>query len=93
MNRIADIQMLCARFDPAHLEVKDFSRSHKHHQAYGEGSHIEIIIASDDFAGKTAIERERLIHHALAQEFKNGLHALRIQAFSLKEFKARGGGT
>jgi len=69
-------------FSPKHLDVIDESSLHAGHAgAHPEGeSHFRIDIVSEAFAGKTRIERHRMINEALAAELKSRVHALAIKA-------------
>jgi len=73
---------LQAAFSPALLNVFDETSSHLGHvgwRATGE-THFRVEIVSQAFCGKSHIERHRMIHAALANEIKGGIHALSIMA-------------
>ena len=71
------------------LEVKDDSLNHVGHPEAkkSNGGHFDIVIVSPDFEGKTHLERHRMIYNVLNSEFKTGIHALRIRALSIQEYK------
>lgn len=71
-------EKLTAAFRPLHLKVTDESHKHKGHAgARPEGeSHFHVEIVSAAFAGKSRIERQRLIHAVLAEEMAAHVHAL-----------------
>ena len=52
------------------------------HGGWREGgeTHFRIDIVSAAFAGKSRVERHRLVNDILSDAFRNGLHALAIQA-------------
>jgi BolA family transcriptional regulator, general stress-responsive regulator len=84
MSKVADRieQLLCAQFAPTALSVMDDSAKHAGHagaRAGGE-SHFTVKIVSDAFAGKSRVERHRMVYAVLQPLFDAGLHALVIEA-------------
>ena len=73
---------LTAQLSPAHLKVIDESQQHHGHAGWREGgeTHFRVEIVSPAFAGKSRLERHRLINAALAEELAGGVHALAIAA-------------
>ena len=67
---------------PQRLNVIDESHQHQGHGGWREGgeTHFRVDIVSEAFAGKSRLERHRLINTALAQELADGVHALAIVA-------------
>ena len=84
MNAIAEriTQKLTEAFAPQELRVIDESHQHHGHGGWREGgeTHFRVDIVSDAFAGKSRLERHRLINAALAQELADRVHALAIAA-------------
>ncbi len=72
---------------PARLEVIDESHLHAGHAgARPEGeSHFRVEIVSTRFAGKSRVERQRMVYKLLDIEFANGLHALSLKALTPDE--------
>ncbi len=67
---------------PTALQVIDESRRHAGHSErhpHGE-SHFRVEVVSAAFAGKSRVERHRLVHSLLADELASGVHALAISA-------------
>lgn len=67
---------------PVSLVVIDESHHHAGHAGHdskGE-SHFRVEIVSDAFAGKTLVQRHRLVNSLLADELAGGVHALAISA-------------
>ena len=56
--------------------------------AEGE-THFRLTIVSTAFAGKSRIERHRLVHDVLAEELKDRVHALTLTARTPEETQAR----
>ncbi len=67
---------------PARLAVIDESHQHHGHSGWREGgeTHFRVDIVSQAFAGKSRLERHRLVNAALAEELAGGVHALAIVA-------------
>lgn len=67
---------------PTRIELTDDSEQHRGHGGYhpaGE-SHFTIRIESPAFAGKSRVERQRMVHAALGDLLKERVHALSITA-------------
>jgi len=80
-NRIRSL--LESAFSPTELDIRDDSHLHIGHEgAQGGKGHFSIRIVSQDFAGKTALERHRMIYRALGELIQSDIHALRIAASS-----------
>ncbi len=73
---------LTAAFQPEALEIKDDSALHAGHAGAREGgeSHFTVSIVAPAFAGKSRIERHRLVNTALKAELAGPVHALVIKA-------------
>lgn len=73
---------LTTAFAPASLEVIDESHLHAGHAGHREGgeTHFRVQIVSPSFAGKSRIDRHRMVNEALAAELSGGVHALAIKA-------------
>ena len=77
---------LQAAFDPISLQVIDESAQHHGHagaRADGE-SHFRVRIVASAFQGKSRVEQHRLINGVLAEELKERVHALAIEASAPK---------
>jgi BolA protein len=74
-------QRLAVALRPEELNVEDQSARHAGHAgASPEGeSHFLVTMVADGFAGLSRLERQRLVHQILAEEFAGGLHALRLR--------------
>ncbi len=78
---------LLAEFSPSYLSVEDESHLHVGHENYRPGgdSHFYVRIASSLFDGLSRVQRHQLVYACLEEEFKNGLHALRLTTLSPQE--------
>jgi stress-induced morphogen len=74
-------------FAPAALEVVNDSHRHAGHAGSpGTGeSHFTIKVVSAAFAGKSRLERHRMVNQALAAELAGKIHALAITALAPDE--------
>ena len=75
---------LTEAFNPILLEVTDDSHMHRGHAGARPGgeSHFTVHIVAHEFAGKSPIQRHRMVHGVLDAELKGGVHALSIKAHS-----------
>jgi BolA protein len=75
-------------FLPSHLEV--INESHHHATRPGAESHFKVILVSATFAGRSPVDRHRLVYQALSEELKGTVHALSLQLFSPEEWAKQG---
>ena len=75
-------QKLREAFTPESLDVIDESNLHEGHAGHSgrSESHFRVNIVSGAFAGKSRIDRHRMVNELLAPELKAGVHALAIKA-------------
>lgn len=69
------------------LEVRDDSAQHQGHAGHREGgeTHFHLIIVSDDFAGKSRIQRQQMIYRLLREEMEERVHALSMVTMTVEE--------
>lgn len=81
------VEKLTAAFAPERLEVINDSHRHAGHASSpGTGeSHFAVAIIAAAFAGKSRVERHRMVNAALKDELAGGVHALAIQAYAPDE--------
>ena len=74
-------------FAPEALEVVNDSHRHGGHGGSpGTGeSHFTIKVVSPVFAGKSRVERHRMVNNVLAEELASKIHALAITAVALQD--------
>ena len=77
---------LNAALAPIHLEVEDDGARHAGHAGAASGGHFNVTVVTPAFAGKTRVARHRLVYDALADELRQGIHALAIKAYTPEEF-------
>jgi BolA protein len=73
-----------AALAPTHVELIDDSESHRGHGGHNPAgeSHFSLRIESPAFAGKSRVERYRLVHAALGDLLDERVHALSIKAIA-----------
>jgi BolA protein len=78
---------LMKAFAPEAIEIVNDSHRHAGHAGSpGTGtSHFTIKVVSAAFAGKSRLERHRMVNDVLAQELAGKIHALAIQALAPEE--------
>ena len=75
--------MLEQAFSAARVIVHDDSARHAGHPGARDGAgHFLVHIESEEFAGRSRLERHRLVYEALAQMLPREIHALNIVAVS-----------
>jgi BolA protein len=65
---------------PTLLDIRDDSHKHVGHAGAREGGHFHVIIASPRFAGRSQLERHRMVYAAAAELMGREIHALSIDA-------------
>ncbi len=75
-------RILSEAFAPTRLEViNDSARHHGHAGDDGSGeSHFTVVIESEAFAGKSRLDRQRMVNRALGDIPGQRVHALAIRA-------------
>ena len=83
-SRLARIQTrLESAFAPARVSVRDDSAKHAGHAGARSGAgHFAVRIESDVFAGRSHLQRHRMVYEALAEMMPSDIHALIIEAIS-----------
>jgi BolA protein len=77
-------EKLVTALQPLRLDIINESHLHAGHRSSpGTGeSHFRVLVVSSAFAGKSRVDRHRLVNEALAAELKSGVHALAIEAYA-----------
>ena len=70
------------RFRRRGIELVDDSEQHRGHGGYNPAgeSHFSLTIESPAFAGKSRVERQRMVYAALGDLMRERVHALSIKA-------------
>lgn len=64
---------IASGFDAASVEVE------------GDGHHFEAVIITDEFAGKSRIQRHQMVYKALGDKMKAEVHALSMKTLTNEE--------
>lgn len=77
-------EKLLVALKPVRLDVINESEMHAGHRSSpGTGeSHFRILIVSDAFAGKSRVDRHRMVNAALGDDVGGRIHALALAAFA-----------
>ena len=79
MNMIETIgHLLRERLHAQHVEISDDSHRHAGHAGAASGGHYTVTVVSPDFAGKSSVERHRMVYAALGDYMQRGIHALAL---------------
>ncbi|TBU33789.1 bola-like protein [Dichomitus squalens] len=79
---------------PERLDITNDSWQHRHHapmRTAGGGNgetHFTVHVVSEQFHGKSTMQRHRMIYAALADEFATGLHALSLKTKTPSELQS-----
>ena len=76
------LRRLSSAISPAKINLRDDSEAHRGHGGYNPSgeSHFTLAIESPAFAGKSRVERQRMIYSALGDLMESRVHALSIRA-------------
>ena len=76
------LRRLNSALSPTKIDLVDDSEQHRGHGGYNPAgeSHFTLRIQSAAFAGKSRVERQRMIYAALGDLMRERVHALSIRA-------------
>ena len=76
------LDRLNSALSPTSIQLTDDSEQHRGHGGYNPAgeSHFTLTIESAAFAGKSRVERQRMIYAALGELMRERVHALSIRA-------------
>ena len=58
----------------------------------GEGSHFEILVVGEVFAGLRPVAKQQLVYAALGEQIADGsIHAVNIRTFTPDQWRLQGG--
>ena len=81
MSLEAAIRERLSALKPESLELSDESARHAGHAgAQAGGGHYRLCIVSSLFAGRSGVERHRMVYTALGPLMQREIHALALQA-------------
>ncbi len=76
------LRRLNSALSPTRVELVDDSEQHRGHGGYNPAgeSHFSLTIESAQFAGKSRVERQRMVYSALGDLMRERVHALSIRS-------------
>lgn len=76
------LRRLSSALNPTRVELTDDSEQHRGHGGYNPAgeSHFSLRIESAAFAGRSRVERQRMVYAALGELMHERVHALSIRA-------------
>ena len=76
------LRRLDSSLSPSRVELIDDSEQHRGHGGYNPAgeSHFSLVIESAAFAGKSRVERQRMVYAALGELMDQRVHALTMTA-------------
>lgn len=80
------VAKLTDRFQPLFLKV--LNESYMHSVPPGSETHFKVTLATSEFGGKRQVQRHQAVYACLAEELKQGVHALALHTFSPDEWQA-----
>lgn len=77
-------EKLMVALEPTRLDVINESQMHAGHRSSpGTGeSHFRVLVVAPVFAGKSRVERHRLVTEALKDDVGGAIHALALATFA-----------
>jgi BolA protein len=77
-------EKLMIGLEPTRLDIVNESELHAGHRSSpGTGeSHFRLLVVSSAFAGKSRIERHRMVNALIAEELAGRVHALALRTFA-----------
>ncbi len=80
---------LSAGLNVLHLELSN--ESGQHNVPPGSESHFKVVLVSDDFEGKSLVQRHRMVYELLAEEVAGPVHALALHTYTEADWRAQHG--
>ena len=61
--------------------------THTYLTVSGDGTHFEAVVVSEEFAGKSRIQRHQRVYLTLGDRMHNEIHALSMKTFTPEEWQ------
>ena len=58
-----------------------------HLSVTGDGQHFEAIVVSEEFAGKSRVQRHQRVYQALGDRMREEIHALSMKTLTPQEWE------
>lgn len=81
-SRLARLRAALETLAPERIELEDEDHQHIGHVSAGGLGHYRVRIVASVFAGKSQIERHRLVYRTVGSLLRTDIHALAIEALA-----------
>ena len=61
--------------------------THSYLTVNGDGTHFEAVVVSEEFVGKSRIQRHQRVYQTLGDRMRNEIHALSMKTFTPQEWQ------
>ena len=86
LTTLQQIEQCLAALEPDSIELSDDSARHAGHAgARSGGGHFELTIVAARFAGRSRVERHRMVYESLAPLMPRQIHALALRTYAPDE--------
>lgn len=58
-----------------------------HLSVAGDGQHFEAVVVSEEFAGKSRVQRHQRVYQTLGDRMREEIHALSMKTFTPQEWQ------
>ena len=62
----------------------------EHVEVVGDGQHFQALVVSEQFAGRSRVQRHQMVYAALGERMREEIHALSMRTLTPEEWKAGG---
>jgi acid stress-induced BolA-like protein IbaG/YrbA len=62
----------------------------EHVEVVGDGQHFQALVVSQQFAGRSRVQRHQLVYAALGERMREEIHALSMQTLTPEEWRKAG---
>ena len=59
-----------------------------HLSVTGDGQHFEAVVVSEEFAGKSRVQRHQRVYQALGERMREEIHALSMKTLTPQEWES-----
>ena len=59
-----------------------------HLTVVGDGTHFEAIVVSEEFTGKSRVQRHQLVYQTLGDRMREEIHALSVKTYTPQEWQS-----
>jgi BolA protein len=74
-------------FAPKYLQIQNDSHGHTHGGGGNSETHFTVVVVSEQFEGKSRVDRQRMVANLFDEERSRGLHALSQKVYTPPEWE------